>query len=142
MKKKILHPSLTLGARKPFLSQKESSLTRLNMVLHTREGDIPWKPEFGCDLTRLVGEPATPEKIDETRNIIEGSIERWIPDVQINDCQIQLVSTDGYANIYRDASIPIAESALVAMGTEAGLELRLDIEIDEEVIEIGTEFEI
>ena len=58
--KRILHPSLTLGARQPMLSKRESTLARLDMVLHSRVGDIPWRPEFGCDVTGLIGEPATP----------------------------------------------------------------------------------
>ena len=72
--KKILHPSLTLGARKPYLSSRESALARLDMILHTREGDIPWKPTFGCDVAGLVGEPATPSNVNRTRAIVEGAI--------------------------------------------------------------------
>ena len=48
----------------------------------------------------------------------------------------------GYANTYRDVSIPVAESILVAMGTEAGLELKIDLEIEEELLEVGTEFDL
>ena len=140
--KKILHPSLTLGARKPFLSSRDSALARLDMVLKTQQGDIPWREDFGCDVTGLIGEPATPRKINETRTVVESAIQKWLPDAKINDCQVGLVSTGGYANYYRDASIPVAESALVAMGTEANLELKLDLEIEEEELEVGTEFEI
>lgn len=140
--KKILHPSLTLGARKPFLSGRETSLARLDMILQTRQGDIPWRPEFGCDVTRLVGEPATPDKVNETRSIVENTIQRWLPDADVKECQVQLVSLGGYANTYRDVSIPVAESALVAMGTEAGLELKIDLEIEEELLEVGTEFDL
>ena len=66
--KKILHPSLTLGARRPFLRKTEGNLARIDMILHTNIGDLPWNPEFGCDLTSLVGEAATPEKIDHTES--------------------------------------------------------------------------
>ena len=37
---------------------------------------------------------------------------------------------------------PTAESALVALGTDARLELRLDIEVDNDIVELGTELEI
>ena len=140
--KKILHPSLTLGARKPYLSQRESALARLDMILHTRQGDLPWKSQFGCDVTGLVGEPATPDKLNETKAIVENTIQRWLPDANVKECQVQLVSLGGYANTYRDVSIPVAESALVAMGTEAGLELKIDLEIEEEILEVGTEFDL
>ena len=140
--KKILHPSLTLGSRKPFLSQRESALARLDMILQTREGDVPWSPRFGCDVTGLIGEPATPDKINETRAIVENTIQRWLPGATVNKCQVQLVSLGGYANTYRDVSIPVAESALVAMGTEAGLELKIDLEFDQEILEVGTAFDL
>ena len=140
--RKILHPSLTLGARKPYLSSRDSSLARLDMILHTREGDIPWRTEFGCDVTGLVGEPATPDKVNETRSIVENAIYTWLPDVHVRECDVQLVNLGGYANSYRDVSIPVAESALVAMGTEVGLELKVDLEIEEEFLEVGTEFDL
>jgi phage baseplate assembly protein W len=140
--KRILHPSLTLGARKPFLSQRESTLARLDMVLHSRVGDIPWRPDFGCDVTGLIGEPATPSKIQETSSLVERTIHKWLPDVMVNDCEIQLIHAGGVANTHREAGIPVAESALVAMGTESNLELRLDLEVENEVLEIGTDFDI
>lgn len=140
--KKILHPSLTLGARKPYLSSRDSTLARLDMVLHSRVGDIPWRPSFGCDVTGLIGEPATPSKVQETRAIVEQTVQAWLPDVIINDCQVRLVHSGGIANTYREAGIPVAESALVAMGTESNLELKIDLEVEDEILEIGTEFDI
>ena len=38
-----------------------------------------------------------------------------------------------------EALIPVVESALVSMGTEARLELKLDLGIDDEELEVGTE---
>lgn len=140
--KRILHPSLTLGARDPFLSQKDSTMARLDMVLHSRVGDIPWRPDFGCDVTGLVGEPATPARVQETRALVERTIQEWLPDVTVNECQVQLVHAGGIANTYRETGIPVAESALVAMGTESNLELKLDLEVDNEALELGTTFDI
>ncbi len=140
--KRILHPSLTLGARKPFLSNRDSILARLDMVLHSRVGDIPWRPEFGCDVTGLVGEPATPARIQQTRALVERTVQEWLPDVTVNDCAVQLVHSGGVANTHREVGIPVAESALVAMGTESNLELKLDLEVDNEMLEIGTDFDI
>ncbi len=140
--KRILHPSLTLGARQPFLSKRDSTLARLDMVLHSRVGDIPWRPEFGCDVTGLIGESATPARIQETRALVEQTIQEWLPDVTVNDCAVQLVHAGGVANTHREAGIPVAESALVAMGTESNLELKLDLEVENEVLEIGTDFDI
>ncbi len=140
--KKILHPSLTLGARKPYLSQRNSTLSRLDMVMHTQVGGLPWRPEFGCDLTGLVGEPATPSRINEARSAVSNAINNWLPDAFVNDCQIQLIANEGSSATYRDVAIPVAESALVSMGTEARLELKIDLEIEDELIEIGTELDV
>ena len=140
--KKSLHPSLTLGARKPYLSGRQTSLSRLSMILHTNVGDIPWRPDFGCDLTNLVGEPATPSRIEQTRNTVSRAIRRWLPDALVNECEVYLVSLDGTVSSHREVGVPVAESALVAMGTEARLELRLDLEIEDEKIELGTELDL
>ena len=140
--KRILHPSLTLGARQPMLSKRESTLARLDMVLHSRAGDIPWRPGFGCDVSGLIGEPATPSRIQQTTALVERTIQEWLPDVTVNDCAVQLVHSGGVANTHREAGIPVAESALVAMGTESNLELKIDLEVENEVLEIGTDFDI
>ena len=140
--KRIMHPSMTLGARKPFLSSRDSILARLDMVLHSRVGDIPWRPSFGCDVTELIGEPATPARVQQTRALVERTIQEWLPDVIVNDCSVQLVHAGGIASTYREAGIPVAESALVAMGTESNLELKLDLEVENEVLEVGTDFEL
>ena len=140
--KRILHPSLTLGARQPMLSKRESTLARLDMVLHSRVGDIPWRPGFGCDVSGLIGEPATPSRIQQTTALVERTIQEWLPDVTVNDCSVQLVHSGGVANTHREAGIPVAESALVAMGTESSLELKIDLEVENEVLEIGTDFDI
>ena len=140
--RKSLHPSLTLGARKPYLDTRQSTLSRLDMILHTQEGDIPWRPRFGCDLTSLVGEPATPARISKTRSAVSGAIRRWLPDAIVNECQVNLVANEGRAATHREAGIPVAESALVSMGTEARLELKLDLEIEDQLLEIGTELDM
>ena len=105
------------------------------MVLHSRVGDIPWRPDFGCDVTGLVGEPATPSQVQQTTALVERTIQEWLPDVTVNDCSVQLVHSGGVANTHREAGIPVAESALVAMGTESNLELKIDLEVENEVLE-------
>ncbi len=137
--RKILHPSLTLGSRRPFLNKTQGNLARIDMILQTNIGDLPWNPEFGCDLTSLVGEAATPERIDHTESEVRRSIATYLPEVDINDCSVQLQSEGFSSSTHREALIPVAESALVSMGTEARLELKLDLQIDDEDLEIGTE---
>jgi hypothetical protein len=43
---------------------------------------------------------------------------------------------------HREANIPTAESALVSSGTDARLELKLDIEVEDELLELGSEIDL
>lgn len=126
--KKVLHPSLTLGAHRPYMSPEEALTTRIQMVLEGRPNQIPWRPEFGCDLTGLVGRAATPQRISEARFRVASSMRRWLPNTTLKDCTIQPVTSTGAVSTFRERSIPLAESALVSMGTEAKLSVELDIE--------------
>ena len=140
--KKIMHASLTIGARKPFMTRTEESLTRIDMILKTQAGQMPWKPEFGCDLTDLIGESATEDRIKSTQNEVQRTLRKWLPSANVLSCDVHLITGEGQVVNYRDNSIPVAESALVALGTDARLELRLDIEVENEVLELGSELEI
>ena len=140
--RKMLHPSLTLGARRPFLDNTEATLSRIDIILHTRPGDLPWDPSFGCDLTSLAGESATEERVDATRFQVENALGAWLPNANVKDCDVQLVTGLGEVVHYRESNVPVAESALVALGTEARLELRIDIEVENEPLEVGTEIEL
>ena len=140
--KKIMHPSLTMGSRKPFLNRTEESLTRIDMVLKTRPGQLPWNPDFGCDLTNLVGESATEERISYTRDQVAFALGEWLPSATVHNCDVHLVTGQGDVVTYRDHTVPVAESALVALGTDARLELKLDIEVENEIIELGSELDL
>ena len=140
--KKMMHPSLTLGARRPFLTSTEQALHRMDIVLHTAVGDLPWRPGFGCDLTSLVGETATQERIDLTESEIRRALSSHIPNAKINACKVELVTGLGDASTHREALVPIAESALVSIGTEAHLEMKVDIEIEEEDFEVGAQLDL
>ena len=140
--KKIMHPSLTMGSRKPFLNRTEESLTRIDMVLKTRPGQLPWNPEFGCDMTDLIGESATEERISAVQEEVKRSLRQSLPAANVLSCDVHLVTGEGQVVAYRDRSVPTAESALVALGTDARLELRLDIEVENDIVELGTELEI
>ena len=128
--KRILHPSLTLGARKPFLRLDESLVERIQLVLETRPGQLPWKPTFGCDLTSFIGEAATPQRIKEARWRGESAVRQWLPGMDLKDCRVNAVTNLGTVGAHRERQIPTAESALVALGTEARLEVELDIQTE------------
>ena len=137
-----MHASLTLGSRKPYLTRTEESLTRIDMILKSRPGQLPWNPDFGCDLTNLVGESATEERISYTRDQVAFALGEWLPSATVQNCDVHLVTGQGEVVSYRDHSVPVAESALVALGTDARLELKLDIEVENEIIELGSELDL
>ena len=129
-KPKILHPSLALGAHKPFLPHAETVVTRLQILLETRPGQLPWNREFGCDLTSMLGRAASPQRVSEARFKIESSVRRFLPGIDMKACRVKAVTGLGSVATHRERQIPIAESALVALGTEARLEVELDIVTD------------
>ena len=134
--KRILHPSLTLGARKPHLSGPEGLVARVQMVLDTRPGQLPWSMEFGCDLTSLVGEPATPQRVNEAKWRIQSALRKWLPGLEVGDPRVNVKTRLGTVSTHRERQIPTAESALVALGTEARLEVELDIETEDGLMAI------
>lgn len=120
----ILHPALSMGA--PALHGDAELGARVRMVLETRPGTLPWRPEFGCDLADLVGKPATSAKIGEVRWKIEQAVRRWVPSVRVARCRVAVVPLreDG-ADFAR---APLAERAVMALGTRALLEVSLELE--------------
>lgn len=128
--KKTLHPSLTLGAHRPYMKPDEAVINRIRIVLETRPGRLPWDPEFGCDLGSLLGRPATPARVSEARWRVEGAVRKWLPGMELKDARVNPVTNLGTVSAHRERQIPTAESALVALGTEARLEIELDIETE------------
>ena len=128
--RRILHPSLALGAHRPYLTTQEALVTRIQLVLETRPGQIPWDPEFGCDLTSLLGHAATPQRVSEARFRVESAVRKWLPGMELKDCRVNAVTNLGTVGAHRERQIPVAESALVSLGTEARLEVELDIETE------------
>lgn len=134
--KRLLHPSLALGAHHPYVSHQEGLMTRIQIVLETRPNQLPWKPEFGCDLTSLLGKAATPQRVNEARFRVEGAVKQWLPGMELKDCRVNAVTNLGSVGAHRERQIPVAESALVALGTESRLEVELDIETEAGIMSV------
>lgn len=139
--KKLLHPSLALGAHRPYMSHENGLITRIQIVLETRPQQLPWDPEFGCDLTNLIGQAATPQRINEARFRVESAVRKWLPGMELKDCRVNPVTSLGSVSTHRERAIPVAESALVALGTEARLEVELDIETEAGVMSVEASVE-
>jgi len=134
--KKLLHPSLALGAHKPYMSPEDGLVTRIQIVLETRPRQLPWNPDFGVDLSNLIGRAATPQRVNEARFKVEGAVRKWLPGMDLKDCRVNAVTNLGSVSTHRERTIPVAESALVALGTEARLEVELDIETEAGIMSV------
>lgn len=134
--KRLLHPSLALGAHHPYTRPEEGLVTRIQIVLETRPGQLPWNPEFGCDLTGLLGKAATPQRVNQARFQVEGAVRRWLPGMDLKDCRVNALTNLGTSGTHRERQIPVAESALVALGTESRLEVELDIETEAGIMSV------
>ncbi len=130
MAKPMLHPALPLGQRRPYLTPEEALAARIRMVLETRPGRIPWRPDFGCDLASLVGRPATVQRLNEARWRIEQALRRWVPDAEILRCNVRVSSENQPAGYRRSRAVPLAEASLMSLGSQAVLEVELDVKTE------------
>lgn len=124
----ILRPALPIGARDPFLREDAAWAERVRIVLETRPGTLPWRPDFGCDLAGLLGQPASPARLGEVRWKIEQAVRRWVPSVRVARCRVTAIPLHEGADSVRSGSAPLAELALLCLGTQVVLEVSLDVE--------------
>ena len=97
---------------------------------------MPWRPDFGCNLSTLVGQPATPQRLNEARWRVEESLRRWIPEVEVTHCQVNVVPLTTGAGIRDRRDLPLAETALLSLGTQAALEVLIDVETSAGVLAV------
>ncbi|MCB9765016.1 MAG: GPW/gp25 family protein [Alphaproteobacteria bacterium] len=121
-----LHPAVLLGSRRPALSPAQALATRIRMVLETRPGDLPFRPDFGCDLSSFAGQPATDRRIEAVKLQVEAALVTQIPGIKVRRIEVKAVTDVGTAP-GRLREVPLAEAALVRLGVQATLDVRLDV---------------
>ncbi|MFH1466862.1 MAG: GPW/gp25 family protein [Pseudomonadota bacterium] len=134
---RILHPELAFGSPAPYLSLEQSLAWRVRMVLETRPGDLPWRPGFGCDLSGLVGQPATVQHLNEARWRVEEAVRKWIPEAEIRRCHVSAVRLNEGGPLRAPPDAPLAEYALLTLGTQANLEVLLDLTLAGTALTVG-----
>lgn len=123
----IFDPSVPVGVDRPWLHGDQALATRVRMVLETRPGQVPWRPDFGCDLESLVGESTTGELISKARWRIEAALRQWIPDATVDKVEVAAVpAADQYVG-GPNRQVPLAESALLTMGVQASLQVDVEL---------------
>ena len=115
------------GAAGGRLAGAEALTARVRMVLETRPGRMPWRPDFGCDLEGLAGQPATGATLQLARMRIEESLRRWVPDVEIRRVEVRFATSEGAGLGRSTPEVPAAEAALMKIGAQGWMDVRLDL---------------
>lgn len=122
-----IHPlDVPLTTPRPYLGGMETIEARLRLVLETRPGRLPWRPDFGCDLASVVGEPATPQNLTRARFHVERAVARWVPEVKLKRCECRVIPRPDSVPI--PGSAPAGEGALLSLGSQAVLSIQLELE--------------
>jgi phage baseplate assembly protein W len=124
----LLDPAVPLGPAA--LSRRDDIATRVRMVLGTRPGQLPWRPEFGCDLDRFVGQALTNSRLEELAEAVRAAVSRHMPEVDVVDCGVRVETRWGAPSDNERRSVPIGEAALVRFGVQASLQIELQLETE------------
>ncbi len=127
----LLPPDARIGAAAYRAARGQRTVSRVRAILETRPGTLPWRPEFGVDLARLVGAALTRQQLEDARAAIVDAIATWAPDIQVIDCEVSAVTAFGAGPGQTDRTIPLAEGALVRLGTQASLRIDLSLRSEE-----------
>lgn len=131
------------GARGARASSEEELIgERIRMILETRPGQVPWRPDFGCDLSSLAGQPATNKRVGEARWRIQSALQTWLPDVEIRDVNVRVLPTGTASANLRLPTVPVAETALLSLGMQARLEVHVEVGIPTGIFTLRAPVEI
>ncbi len=121
-----LDTALTLGPA-PFGRRGVSLGERVQAILTTRPGRLPWRPDFGCDLEGLVGYPVTPDLLSYARSQITSALKVWLQGVEVERVDVRAIPVGSGHDLRHQRTVPVAEAALLAMGVQALLEVEVEI---------------
>lgn len=126
-KRATLQQSLLLGRQdRAWLTGEEALLQRVELILSTPPGSVPWRPELGCRIWDMLGKPASLQQLQAARWAVEEALARWFPELAVASCTLSLVPSDTrYAPLVTGLS-PL-ESGLIHLGVEAAV--RIDLEL-------------
>jgi len=124
-----LEPTLRIGGRPAALTGRAALSYRVLTVLSTQPGLLPWRADFGCRLTDLVGQPASPAVLTEAEWRVRSALARWVPDATLLSCRATAIPLQG----------PVADRAvrqppeygLLALGGEALLRISVQLSTPE-----------
>ena len=124
----LLDPAVPLGPAAA--SRRDDVATRVRMVLGTRPGQLPWRPDFGCDLDRFVGQPLTKSRLEDMAEVVREAVARHMPEVEVVECAVRVETRWGAPSDAERRAVPIGEAALVRFGVQAALQIELQLETE------------
>ncbi len=125
------------GERRRTVRGADAWVERLQILLSTRPGQLPWRPTFGVDLDWLVGQPLNGVNLSLLQWRVQSAVAEWLPQLDVRKLDVKVVSDYERARNGRDRTVPIAESALLPYGAGGVVEISLDVVSPEGPIDFG-----
>lgn len=80
-------PRLDSRGRIELVHQEQDVEEAVKMILMTRPGERPMRPEFGCRIHELVFDPSGYATAGLARRYVQEALMRWEPRIQVLDVQ-------------------------------------------------------
>ncbi len=75
----LIHPFTRTESDFASASGDAETLAQVSLVLGTPVGSLPWRPDFGSDLTRLRHKGNNPILRETARVFVDDAIRKWVP---------------------------------------------------------------
>ncbi len=82
-------PRLDARGRIELVHQEHDVEEAIRMIVMTRKGERPMRPEFGCDIHRLMFAPNDAGTAGLARRYVTEALMRWEPRIQVLDVQAE-----------------------------------------------------
>jgi Bacteriophage baseplate protein W len=112
----VIDPAGTIDT----VADDEAIRQSIMLLISTRPGERVMRPEYGCDLSRLVFSPNDDTTAGLAIHFVRQAVERWEPRVEV----LRVDAARGVAARFRDAG----EAAVAASGVDPAT--RLEIVLD------------
>jgi phage baseplate assembly protein W len=120
-----------LGRRRfSWLEGQPALRQRIELVLSTPKGSLPWRPEFGCELWNLLGGPATQDRLVLIRMAVFSALGTWVPQVRVDAVDIQVEpNARTLPGAWQGRQAQPIERGLLHLGVTASLTLTIRISL-------------
>lgn len=90
------------------------TLAQVSLVLGTAKGSLPWRPDFGSDLTRLRHKGNNPVLRETARVFIDDALRKWVPAAKLVSVDVEriLKTTQNLIDIHVVVQIGNKQQAL------------------------------